>query len=166
MLSLRVLSLQSSVIHDFVTEPWHSRRVLFLCECVALSVLEPCALSFVCLVSCWSMVFGSWLVFWVSVSWRGSDTRTPCSVLLCECAVLSLLSRALFCPHVLCCCMQFTFLSAACFHAVISCVNTLLMSFLNSCVFVSCSCSIFLFCSLINRHHSCWVIRLFLVLRN
>ncbi len=32
--SVRVLSHRSSVIHGFVTEPWHSRHVLFLCECL------------------------------------------------------------------------------------------------------------------------------------
>ncbi len=31
-----------------------------------------------------------------------SDTRAPCSVSLCECAVSSSLGRALFCPHVFC----------------------------------------------------------------
>ncbi len=56
---------------------------------------------------------------WVSVSCRGSDTRAPCSVSLCECAFSSLLGRVLFCPRVLCC-MQFVFLSAACIH-VMSC---------------------------------------------
>ncbi len=42
---VRVLSLRSSVIHGFVTEPWHSRHVLFSCEHAASNVLEPCALS-------------------------------------------------------------------------------------------------------------------------
>jgi len=42
------------------------------------------------------------LVSWVSVSCRGSDTRAPCSVLLCECAVWSVRSRlrALFCVRI------------------------------------------------------------------
>ncbi len=31
----------------------------FSCERAASSVLEPCALSSACLVSCWSVVFGS-----------------------------------------------------------------------------------------------------------
>ncbi len=39
---------------------------------------------------------------------------------------------------VLWCCSQFVFLSPACFHVVMSCVNTWLMSFLISCVFMSC----------------------------
>ncbi len=42
------------------------------------------------------------LVSWVSVSCRGSDTRAPCSVLLCECAVWSVLGRVLFCLCSLC----------------------------------------------------------------
>ncbi len=43
----------------FVIEPWYSRHVLFSHERAASRVLEPCALSSVCLVSCWSVVFGS-----------------------------------------------------------------------------------------------------------
>ncbi len=83
----------------------------------------------------------------------------PCSVLLCERAVSSLLGRVLSCPRVLyfvllhagscfyrllafmlCLVMygtQLVFSLAACFHVVMSCVNTCLMSFLISCV--SCS---------------------------
>ncbi len=78
--SVRVLSLRSSVIHGFVTEPWHSRYVLFSYECAASSVFEPCALSSACLVSCWSVVFESWhscLEFRFRAG--GSDTRAPCS---------------------------------------------------------------------------------------
>ncbi len=94
----------------------------------------------------------------VSVSCRGSDTRAPRSVSLCECAVSSSLSRALFCPRVFCgvarclcfyrlhafmlclvlCGTQLVFSLAACFHVVMSCVNTWLMSVFISCVFVSC----------------------------
>ncbi len=39
-LPVRVLSLRASVIHGFVTEPWHSRHVLFSHECAASSVLS------------------------------------------------------------------------------------------------------------------------------
>ncbi len=79
------------------------------------------------------------LVSWVSVSCRGSDTRAPCSVSLCECAVLSSLGRALFCPHVFCGVARSLWISlAACFHVVMSCVNTWLMSILIRCLFVSC----------------------------
>ncbi len=42
------------------------------------------------------------LMSWVSVSCRGSDTCAPRSVSLCECAVMSSLGRALFCPCVFC----------------------------------------------------------------
>ncbi len=54
---VRVLSL--SVIHGFVTEPWYSRHVLFSRERVASSALEQCTLSSACLVSRWSVVYGS-----------------------------------------------------------------------------------------------------------
>ncbi len=99
------------------------------------------------------------LMSWVSC--RGSDTRAPCSVSLCECAVSSSLDCVLFCPrvfcfvvlhavrvsigcmrscYVLCCVARSLCISlAACFHVVMSCVNTWLMSFLISCMFMSCS---------------------------
>ncbi len=87
-------------------------------------------------------------------SCRGSDTRAPRSVSLCECAVsssLALLSTVCCCvarsscfyqlrAFMLClvlCGMQLVYSLAACFHGVMSCVNTWLMSFLISCVFVS-----------------------------
>ncbi len=62
------------------------------------------------------------LMSWLSVSWLGSDTRAPCYVLLCECAVSSSLGHTLFWPRVLCCCTQFVFLSAVCIH-VLSCAE-------------------------------------------
>ncbi len=71
----------------------------FSCERAASSVLEPCALSSACLVSCWSVVFGSRHSCLVSVSCQGSDTRAPRSVSLWECVV----SSSLFCPRVFCC---------------------------------------------------------------
>ncbi len=63
------------------------------------------------------------LMSWVSVSCRGSDTRAPCSVSLCERAArVHLAARSLV--HVCCvcvwCCTQFVFLSAACIY-VMSC---------------------------------------------
>ncbi len=64
---------------------------------------------------------GVWIpaiMSWVSVSCQGSDTRAPCSVLLCERAVPSLLSHALSCPCVLC----FVLLQAVC--VFISCVHS------------------------------------------
>ncbi len=55
-INVRVLSLRSGIIHGFVTEPRHSRHVVF-----HVSVrLRGCALLSVCLVSCWSVVFWSW----------------------------------------------------------------------------------------------------------
>ncbi len=92
------------------------------------------------------------LMSWVSVSCRGSDTRAPRSVSLWECAVSSSLGRTLFCSRVFCCVARSScfyrlrafmlylvlFISlAACFHVVMS-VNTWLMSFLISCVCMSC----------------------------
>ncbi len=109
---------------------------------------------------------------------RGSDTRAPRFVLLCECAVSSSLCRPLLCfvvlhavhvfigcvhsCYVLCCVARiFCFSLAACFHVVMSCVNTWLMRILISCMFVSCFCTwlvifcfaghvlVFLFCVII-----------------
>ncbi len=50
-----IQSLQSKVIHGFVTEPWYSHHVWVSCERAASIVLEPCALSSAWLVSC-----GAW----------------------------------------------------------------------------------------------------------
>ncbi len=123
----------------FMTEPWHFRHVLFLCECTSSSVLEPCALSSPCLVLCWSMVSDPGTHVLSFSSCRGLDTRAPCSVLLCERTVSSPLDRALSCPRVLCCVARRLCISlAACFHVVMSCVNMRLMSILISCVFVCC----------------------------
>ncbi len=103
---VRVLPLRSGVIHGFCDRA----LTLSSCECAASSVLVPCALSSACLVSCWSMVFGSrhsCLEFWFV---SGLDTRALCSVLLCERAVSSSLGRALPCPCVLWCA------SSSCFY--------------------------------------------------
>ncbi len=51
-----VRSHRSSVILYF----FDRALILPSCECAAWSVLEPCALSSACLVSCCSVVFGSW----------------------------------------------------------------------------------------------------------
>ncbi len=128
----------------------------FSCERAASSVLESRALSSACLVSCWSVVFGA-LMSWVSVTWRGSDTRAPFSVIVWVRGLEFARHRALLSTCVLLCCTRFVFLSAACiyvylvlcgtqfvyslaacFHVVMSCVNTWLMSVFISCVFVSC----------------------------
>ncbi len=113
LICVRVLSLRSSVIHVFVTEPRHSRHVLFSRQRAASSALEPCALSSACLVSCWSMVFGSWqscleFRFRVWVQTLTLHVRSHC---------VSVRSRVS--PCVLWCCTQFVFLSAACIHVVL-----------------------------------------------
>ncbi len=79
---VRVLSLRSSVIHGFVTEPWYSHHVrVFMWargfECARV------ARSLVC-VPCFMLERGVWipaLMSLVSVTWRGSDTRAPFSVI-------------------------------------------------------------------------------------
>ncbi len=154
---VRVLSLRSSVIHGFVTEPWYSHHVrVFMWargfECARVTR------SLVC-VPCFMLERGVWipaLMSLVSVTWRGSDTRAPFSVIVWVRGLEFARHRALLSTCVLCC-TQFVFLSAACiyvylvlcgtqlvyllaacFHVVMSCVNTWLMSFLISCVFMSC----------------------------
>ncbi len=80
---VRVLSLRSSVIHGFVTEPWYSHHVrVFMWErgfeCARV------ARSLVC-VPCFMLERGVWipaLMSWVSVTWQGSDTRAPFSVIV------------------------------------------------------------------------------------
>ncbi len=61
------------------------------------------SLSSACLVLCgaWCSDPGTHVLSYGSC-W-GLDTRAPCSVLLCERAVSSLLGRALSCPRVLWC---------------------------------------------------------------
>ncbi len=75
---------------SFLTEPWHSRHChVFMWvrgfECARAMRSLAC-------VPC----------FELSVSCCGSDTRAPCSVSLCECAVSSSLGRALIYPRVFC----------------------------------------------------------------
>ncbi len=166
--SVRVLSLRSSVIHGFVTEPWYSHHVrVFMWargfECARV------ARSLVC-VPCFMLERGVWipaLMSLVSVTWRGSDTRAPFSVIVWVRGLDFARHRALLSTCVLLCCTQFVFLSAACiyvylvlcgtqllyslaacFHVVMSCVNTWLMSFLISCVFMSCFAHGWWFCLL------------------
>ncbi len=80
------------------------------------------------------------LMSWVSVSYRGSDTRVPHSVSLWECAVLIPLGRAsLLSTCVLWCFTQFV-LSAACIHVMscavwhAACVFHWLRAFMLSCL--------------------------------
>ncbi len=84
---VRVLSLRSSVIHGFVTEPWYSRHVLFSCERAALSSAY--------LVSCWSVVFGSRHSCLEFRFFVGVWTLALHFLSLCDCA--------LSCPRVFCC---------------------------------------------------------------
>ncbi len=98
---------------------WFCDRALILLSCLGFMWARgfECARpvrSLVC-VPCFVLERGvriPALMSWASVTWRGSDTRAPRSVSLCS--------------------------LAACFHVVISCVITWLMSFLISCMFVSC----------------------------
>ncbi len=98
------------------------------------------ARSLIC-VPCFMLERGVWipaLMFWVSVTWRGSDTRAPFSVIVWVRGLEFARHRALLSTCVLLCCTQFVFLSAACIYVVMFCVNTWIMSFLISCVFMSC----------------------------
>ncbi len=123
----------------FMTEPWHSRHVLFSCE------LEPCALSSACLVLCWSVVFGSRhsCLEFCFVSGFGHSCSMFCLVLwacglkftrprplLSTCVVFCVVARSscfIGCVrlcYVLCCVVRsLCFSWAACFHVVMSCVN-------------------------------------------
>ncbi len=156
-INVRVLSLRSGIIHGFVTEPRHSRHVVFHvsvrlrgCSNHALSCLRALfrvgawcsdpgthvlSLGFVngfghlCSMFC--------LVMWVC----GLEFARPCT-LLSTCFVLHTVRGIIGCVHscyVLCCVARsLCFSLAACFYVVMSCVNTWLMSILISCVFVSC----------------------------
>ncbi len=104
--TVRVLSLWSSVIHGFVTEPSYSHHVLFSRESAVSSLLGralfcPCVFCGVARSSCFHRL----------------HAFTLCLVL---------------------CGTQLVYSLAVCFHGVMFCVNTWLMSFLISCVFVSC----------------------------
>ncbi len=134
----------------------HAPRSVSLCEC-AVSSLLSCALSRLCAlfhVGAWCSVPGTHVLSFDYVSGFGHSHS-----MLWECAVSSSLSCTLFCPRVFCgvahsscfyrllhscyilCCVprSLCISLAVCFHVVMSCVNTWLMSFLISCVFVSCS---------------------------
>ncbi len=75
----------------------------FSCECAASSVLESRALSSACLVSCWSVVFGSRHSCLEFRSRDGVRTLALHFLSLCECAVSSSLGTAHSCPRVFCC---------------------------------------------------------------
>ncbi len=76
---------------------------VFSCERAASSVLESRALSSACLVSCWSVVFGSRHSCFEFRSRDGVRTLALHFLSLCECAVSSSLGTAHSCPRVFCC---------------------------------------------------------------
>ncbi len=92
----------------------------FSCERAASSVLESRALSSACLVSCWSVVFGSRHSCFEFRSRDGVRTLALHFLSLCECAVSSSLGTVHSCPRVFCCVAR-----SSCFYRlrafVISC---------------------------------------------
>ncbi len=92
----------------------------FSCERAASSVLESRALSSACLVSCWSVVFGSRHSCFEFRSRGGVRTLALHFLSLCECAVSSSLGTVHSCPRVFCCVAR-----SSCFYRlrafVISC---------------------------------------------
>ncbi len=92
----------------------------FSCERAASSVLESRALSSACLVSCWSVVFGSRHSCLEFRSRDGVRTLALHFLSLCVRGLEFARHRALLSTCVLLCCTQFVFLSAACIY-VISC---------------------------------------------
>ncbi len=127
---------------------------------MASSVLEPCALSSACLDSCWSIVmFGSRQsclefqfhvgvrtlalhILSLCVSVRSRVRSAACSSVHVYFVVLHAVRVFISCVqscYILCCVARSLCISlAACFHVIMSCVNTWLMIFLISCVFMSC----------------------------
>ncbi len=128
----------------------------FSCERAASSVLESRALSSAYIVLCgaWCLDPGTYVLSFGSC--RGSHTRAPFSV------IVWVRSRVRSIPHTLVqvcfvvlhavrvsigCCICYILCCVArslyihwlqSFHVVMSCVNTWLMSFLISCLFMSC----------------------------
>ncbi len=128
-LFVRVLSLRSSVIHGFVTEPWYSRHVWVSCERAASSVCTLSRLRALFHVGAWCSDPGTHVLSFGYVTGFGHSRSTFCLfVWMCvhSCYILCCVAHSL--------CISLS----ACFHVVMSCVNTWLMSFLISCVFVSC----------------------------
>ncbi len=116
-----------------------------MCERAASSVLEPCALSSACLVSCWSVVFGSrhsclefrfrvgvWTLALHVLSLCGSVRSQVRSVARSSVHVCFVVLHAvrvfIGCIHscyILCCVAHSLCISlSVCFHVVMSCVNT------------------------------------------
>ncbi len=146
------------VIHGFCDSALTLPSCPVFCEFAASSVLELCTLLSACLVSCWSVVFGS-RHFRFHVEVRTLTLHVSICLVLGACGLEFAQPRALlstcvvFCVvahsscfigclnscYILYCVARSLFFSwAACFHVVMSCVNTWLMSILISCLFVSC----------------------------
>ncbi len=126
----------------------------FSCERAASSVLES-RLRALFHVGAWCLDPGTHVLSFVHVTGFGHSRFIFCH---CVCAVSSLLGTAHSCPRVFCCvarssCFyrlrafmlylvlcgtQLVYSLAACCHVVMYCVNSWLMSFLISCVFMSC----------------------------
>ncbi len=104
----------------------------FSCERAASSVLESRALSSACLVSCWSMVFGSRHSCLEFRSRDGVRTLALHFLSLCVRGLEFARHRALLSTCVLLCCTQFVFLSAACIY-VLSCAV-----WHAACIFIGC----------------------------
>ncbi len=104
----------------------------FSCERAASSVLESRALSSACLVSCWSVVFGSRHSCFEFRSRDGVRTLALHFLSLCVRGLEFARHRALLSTCVLLCCTQFVFLSAACIY-VISCAV-----WHAACIFIGC----------------------------
>ncbi len=156
--SVRVLSLRSSVIHGFVTEPWYSHHVrVFMWargfECVRVVRSLVCVHCFVRSVvfgsrhSCLEFRFVSGFghsrsIFCHCVSAQSRVRSAPRTLVHVCFVVLHAVRVSIGCVHlcyVLCCVAHsWCFSLAVCFRVFMSCVNTWRISFLISCVFVSC----------------------------
>ncbi len=148
VISVRVLSLRSSVIHGFVTEPWYSHHVRVFMWARGFEYARV-AHSLIC-VPCFMLERGVWfpaLMSWVSVTWRGSDTRAPFSVIVWVRGLEFARHCALLSMGVLLCCTQFVFLSAACIYVYLvlcgTCVHVLFCTWLAICLLAMCLCFCF-----------------------
>ncbi len=138
---VRVLSLRSSVIHGFVTEPWYSHHVrVFVCiHCFVWSVVFGFRHS--CLEFRFVSGFGhSRSIFCHCVSARSRVRSGPHTLVHVCFVVLHAVRVSIGSVHlcyILCCVARSLYI-----HwlraFMLSCVNTWLMSFLISCVFMSC----------------------------
>ncbi len=112
----------------------------FSCERAASSVLESRALSSACLVSCWSVVFGSRHSCLEFRSRDGVRTLALHFLSLCVRGLEFARHRTLLSTCVLLYCTQFLFLSAACIHVIscavwhAACVFHWLRAFMLSCL--------------------------------